>query len=384
MTAEVQITRKGEKRWRAGHPWIFRSDVVAPEPDQAPAPGALVRVRGGRSKLGWAAWSSTSLMAVRRVPLPDDLDPEAGWLALVDAAIERRTGRGTTTRLINGDPDGLPGLVVDRYGPGISIQALSQTAFQRLDAVVARLVDRFAPQVVVLRNDVKVTRHEELAYEKRLLLGDDPQVEAPIGRLSIAFDLMEGQKTGGFLDQTDNRLAAARFLSGDVLDCFSYDGGFSLQLAARGAQVTAVDVSEPALERLRCNAERNGLAIRTVGANVFDQLRAFEAEGRQFDGIVLDPPAFCPNRKAVPAGRRAYKEINLRALKLLKPGGRLVSWTCSAHMTRPDFEAVVAEAAADARRWTRVVERRSAAPDHPSLLTAPETDYLKGLHLQVD
>ena len=149
-------------------------------------------------------------------------------------------------------------------------------------------------------------------------------------------------------------------------------------------QVTAVDVSEPALARLRANAERNGLAVQTLAANVFDQLRAFEAEGRRFDGIVLDPPAFCPNRKAVAAGRRAYKEINLRALKLLKPGGRLVTWTCSAHMTRPDFEKVVSEAAADARRWARVVERRSAAPDHPSLLTAPETDYLKGLHLQVD
>jgi 23S rRNA (cytosine1962-C5)-methyltransferase len=380
---KVALSAKGARRWRTGHPWIFRSDVIVPDPQ--PEAGALITVVDGRGRrLGRAAWSTESLMCVRRVPLPAGLEPEAGWMALVDAAINRRAGRPSTARLINGDADGLPGLVVDRYGTGLSLQTLSQAADRRQAAVLQHLIDRFDPRVVVLRNDVKVRKLEGLEMGKRLLLGDDARVEAPIGRLSIEFDLLGGQKTGGFLDQTDNRLQTAQFLSGEVLDCFSYDGGFSLQLAAAGHTVTAVDVSASALARLQHNATRNGLTVQTAQANVFDFLREAEASGRRFDGIVLDPPAFCPTRKTVAAGRRAYHEINRRALNCLRPGGRLVTCTCSAHMQRPDFELVVAEAAASAKRWCRVVDRRGAAADHPTLLTAPETDYLKALYVEVD
>lgn len=389
----IRLTRKGALRWRAGHPWIFRPDIVVPDPE--PEFGAIVAVAtpDGR-KLGFACWSNTSLIAVRGLPLPYDLDPnntealDEAWLALVDASIARRSHRPPCTRLVNGDSDGLPGLIIDRYGDGISVQTLTQTADRLKDRLLDRIQDRLNPAVMVLRNDVKVRALEGLEIEKVLVMGQDPVVVADFGvgtapPLKVAFDLMEGQKTGGFLDQQDNRFAAAQFLHGEVLDCFSYDGGFSLALAQAGRKVTAVDVSEPALARLRENAERNGLTVETACDNVFDLLRAAESDGRKFDGIVLDPPAFCPNRKAIEPGRRAYKEINLRAFKLLRPGGRLVTWTCSAHMQRADFEKVVAEAAADAGRFVRVIERRSASPDHPTLITVPETDYLKGLHLEV-
>jgi len=285
---------------------------------------------------------------------------------------------------VNGDADGLPGLILDRYGDGLSLQLLTQAAARREQITLERLEALFSPRVVVLRNDGKVSRMEGLPQEKRLLKGEDPQIFLEADGLSWRFDLMEGQKTGGFLDQRENQEATARFLSGECLDAFCYEGGFSLRLAREDRRVLAVDSSEPALERLRRNAERNSLSLKAQRANVFDLLREFERERRRFDGIILDPPAFAPSRKALKAGRRAYKEINLRALKLLRPGGRLVTFSCSAHMQRADFERVLLEAAVDARRWVRVQERRSAGVDHPSLLSAPETDYLKALFLEVE
>lgn len=267
------------------------------------------------------------------------------------------------------------------------MQTLTQTADRLAPRLLDLLCERYQPEVVALRNDAKTRRYEGLSVEKSLYRGERSLVEADFGvgpkPLRLRFDLIEGQKTGGFLDQQDNRFAAAQFLSGDVLDCFSYDGGFSLALAQAGCQVTAVDISESALARLQENAQLNDLTVQTQHENVFDFLRSCELHERTFDGIVLDPPAFCPSRKALEAGRRAYKEINLRAFKLLKKGGRLVTWSCSALLNRADFERTIAEAAADAGRFVRVIERRSASPDHPSLLTAPETDYLKGLHLEV-
>jgi len=279
--------------------------------------------------------------------------------------------------------DGLPGLVIDRFGPGLSIQALTPAAYRRLDGVVDRLVGRFGPTVVALRNDSRIAGLEGLPDDKALVRGDDPRVEAPIGPLTWAFDLIDGQKTGGFLDQLENHQAAAAFARGECLDCFTYEGGFALQMAAAGRTVTAVDSSGPALERLQAHAARNRLDVEALEANVFDLLRAYAREGRRFDTIVLDPPPFARARKAVEAATRAYKEINLRAFKLLRPGGRLITASCSAHMTRSGFEAVVLTAAADAGVWAQVIERRGAPPDHPTLLTAPETDYLKVLFLQV-
>lgn len=379
MTA--RLTRKGARRRRAGHPWIYRSDIA-----EAPAaePGDIVELRDpGDRSLGRAAWSARSLISLRAVPLAADEDPDAGWMRLIRAAVARRAERPPCTRLINADADGLPGLVVDRFGPGLSIQALTPAAWRRLDPLVAYLGEAFDPQVIALRNDTRIAELEGLPGDKRLLRGADARVEAPVGPLKWAFDLLEGQKTGAFLDQLDNHLAAARFARGACLDCFTYEGGFALQMAAAGREVEAVDSSAAALGRLEGHAARNGLTVTAVEANVFDVLRRYEREGRRFDTVVLDPPPFARARKAVGPATRAYKEINLRAFKILRPGGRLITASCSAHITRAAFEEVVLAAAADARVWAQVIERRGAPPDHPTLLTAPETDYLKALFVQV-
>ena len=386
MTSKfVALSAKGTARLRKGHPWIFRSDVTHVGADVTG--GDLVAVRTSDGKLaGLAAWSDAGQLAVRLTPLSaDTVDPEAAYLLLVEQAVARRRGRPAACRLINGDADGLPGLIVDRYGPGLSLQCLTQVAARRQGAIVERLLACTGARVVVARNDVKVRAFEGLPQEKHVLVSDpgvDPtDIVVEMHGLRLRYDLLEGQKTGGFLDQTDNRVAAAARARGEALDCFCYDGGFSLHLAAAGCRVTAVDSSGSALARLQRRAADNGLEDRIdrVEANVFDLLRTYEREGRRFDTVVLDPPAFAKSRDAIDAGRRAYKEINLRGLKLLRPGGLLVTCSCSAHMDRAGFEHMLADAAGDARRFVRILERRSAAPDHPSLVTAPETDYLKVL-----
>ncbi len=389
----LKLTKKGLQRVLRGHPWIFRTDLNLPEGAPTPQPGALVSYAGPDGRvMGIAAWSPKSSIALRALPIdpkgPNGArsteDLEQAYKELILSALDRRKERPLACRLCNADADGLPGLTIDRYNDGISIQALTWSAYNRLETIVQILVDRYNPSVIALRNDSKVSEHEGLPYEKRLLRGTNSVVKAPIGDLTLTFDLIEGQKTGGFLDQTDNRIAAAQFARGSCLDCFCYDGGFSLQLAKKGLNVTAVDSSAPALAKLQENAQVNHLIITTVEENVFDLLRDYESKGQSFDTIILDPPAFIRTRAAREAGRRAYKEINLRAFKLLAKHGRLVTCSCSAHMERPEFETVVAEAAADAHRFARVIERRSAAPDHPSMLTAPETDYLKVLFIEVE
>jgi len=377
----VRISRHGVRRWRRGHPWIFRGDVT----DVRAEAGDLVRVEGpdGRA-LGVAAWSDRSHIAVRATRISVESDWEAAWQSLIATSVRRRRHRPEACRLVNSDADGLPGLIVDRYGPAVVIRTTTQAADRRVENLVNWIRRVLRADTVVLRNDTRVRELEGLPREKRVLVGERTEVFARVAQVVMGYDLLEGQKTGGFLDQNDNRLAAAVFARGDALDCFSYDGGFSLHLAKAGVQVTAVDSSVPALARLEANARRNRLRIPSLCANVFDLLREHARAGRRFDTIILDPPAFVRSKKAIDSGRRAYKEINLRAMKLLSPGGRLITCSCSTHLSRADFEAVVASAAADARRWARVIERRSAAPDHPTLLAAPETDYLKVLFIEVD
>ena len=379
----IYLAPRGARRLERGHPWIYRVDLArVPEDTRG---GDLVAVRTPDGHLhGFATFSDQGALAARLTPIPADApDPEAALLDLIDNAVARRDDRPAACRLVNGDADGLPGLVVDRYGPALALQTLTQATERRQAAIVSRLRALTGAKAVVARNDVRVRTFEGLGQEKGVVYAEpglDPaDVMVEMHGLRLRYDLLEGQKTGGFLDQTDNRVAAAARARGEVLDCFSYDGGFTLHMARAGLQVTAVDSSEPALERLRRRAADNGLSVATACENVFDLLRAYEREGRHFDTIVLDPPAFAKSRQSVEAGRRAYKEINLRALKLLRPGGLLVTCSCSAHMDRAGFEQILALAAADARRFVRVLERRSAAPDHPSLVTAPETDYLKVL-----
>ncbi len=379
----IRITEKGARRWRGGHPWIFRSDLA--DVPEGIEPGALTAVgtRKGR-RLGRSAWSDHAQLALRRMPLTADESDEEGWLRLLHAALDRRGSDQVCARLVNGDADGLPGLIVDRFGAGIGFQTVTQAAERFQSVTLAALRERFEPTVVALRNDTRSRAFEGMASVKQLVVGDDPRVEVEVDGLRWVYDLMEGQKTGGYHDQLHNQRAAARMAHGEALDCCSYEGGFALRLARAGCTVTALDSSGPALERLRGHAARNGLTVDTVEGNAFDVLRAYDRENRRFDTVILDPPPFARARKAVPAARRAYKELNLRALKILRPGGLLVTCSCSAHVSGVDYERIVADAAVDAKRWARIVDRRGAPQDHPTLLSAPETDYLKALFVQVD
>ncbi len=379
----IRITEKGTRRWRRGHPWIFRSDLA--DVPEGLEPGTLTpvgTVKGRR--LGRSAWSDHAQLALRRMPLMADEGDEAGWLRLLHAAIDRRDPNQVCTRLVNGDADGLPGLVVDRFGPGIGLQTVTQAA-ERFQAVTIKaLRARLDSEVIALRNDTRSRAFEGLESVKKLVLGDHSQVSVDVDELRWVYDLMEGQKTGGYHDQLENQRAAARMARGEALDCCSYEGGFALRLARAGCEVTALDSSGPALERLRGHADRNNLSVETVEGNAFDVLRTYDREGRKFDTVILDPPPFARARKAIPAARRAYKELNLRALKILRPGGLLVTCSCSAHVSGVDYERIVADAAVDAKRWARIVDRRGAPQDHPTLLLAPETDYLKAVFVEVD
>jgi 23S rRNA (cytosine1962-C5)-methyltransferase len=275
--------------------------------------------------------------------------------------------------------------VVDRYGDHLSLQSLIAGVDRRLPFFVEQLVDRLQPASIVARNDVGVRRLEGLAVETHVLHGEVPaQVEIRMGGIALQVDLLHGQKTGTFLDRRENQAAAAGYLRGDVLDAFCYDGGFALQ-AARGARsVEAVDSSEGALERAARNAQRNELTnIRFIRANVFDHLSELDRSSRRFDGVVLDPPAFAKSRKDLPSAARAYKEINLRAMRILSPGGVLVTCTCSYNLLEGEFVEILSAAAADARRSVTIMEKRSQARDHPVLLGLPESHYLKCLILKV-
>jgi 23S rRNA (cytosine1962-C5)-methyltransferase len=280
---------------------------------------------------------------------------------------------------VHGEGDGLPSLVVDRYGEYLAIQTLSQATERAKAQIVAALVELLSPKGIVERNDPRVRTLEGLDQVVSVLHGEVPDaVEVAEGDVRFRADLRKGQKTGLFLDQRENHLAARQYARGRVLDCFTYDGGFALQVARRSDEVTAVDLSAESLERLKANASLNELAnVTTRDANVFDLLKDLDQRGERFDTVILDPPAFAKSKDAVEKAARGYKEINLRALKILEPGGCLVTCSCSYHVHEEDFEAILAEAAVDARATVTIVEKRRQARDHPVVLGVPETLYLK-------
>jgi 23S rRNA (cytosine1962-C5)-methyltransferase len=281
-------------------------------------------------------------------------------------------------RLIHGEADGIAGLVVDRYGDHLTIQLLTQSAEMRRELFADLLDELLSPACIVERSDAKVRAHEGLPPVKGVLRG---VLRAPLtyreGEIEIGLDLLEGQKTGGFLDQRENHVVAGQYAHGRCLDCFSYVGGFALQMAKAGGEVTAVEISEPACTQIRSNAERNSLKVNVIAANAFDLLRDHLDAGERYDTIVLDPPAFAKSKDSIDAAIRGYKEINLRAMQLLNPGGVLVTASCSYHVDEAAFEALLADAAADARREVQILERRGAGRDHPVLLSLRETRYLK-------
>jgi 23S rRNA (cytosine1962-C5)-methyltransferase len=375
----VVVGARGEARIRHGHPWVFRSDVARAE---GITPGALVRVHSGKGRpLGFAFFSSRSEICLRMLARGEEL--AEGFLhERVAAALAWRetvaAGAGAC-RVVHGEGDGLPSLVVDRYGEYVVVQTLSQ-ATERLKPEILRiLVELLQPRGVLERNDPKVRDLEGLDRKVGLLHGEVPEaVEIEEGGVRFRADLWKGQKTGLFLDQRENHLVARAYARGRVLDAFAYHGGFALHVAAGVPEVVAVDVSEDAVERIRANAALNGLGnVVARAANAFDLLHELDDGGERFGTVILDPPAFAKSRSAVEKAWRGYKEINLRALRILEPGGCLITCSCSYHVHEADFEEILAAAAVDAGTTVTVVEKRRQARDHPVVLGVPETYYLK-------
>ncbi len=379
----VKVNRKAADRAASGHPWLFASDVT----DRGDAsPGDVVRVADPKGRpIGVAHYSSTSQITLRLLSAkPEPVDRTFFLRRLTNAIAhrERVVERSNACRLVFSEADLLPGLIVDRYGPYLVIQTLSQGMDRARDMIAHCLTELLAPAGIVARNDASVRKLEGLALETVVLSGDIPErVAIEMNGLKLEADLMHGQKTGVYLDQRENYIAASRHARGRLLDCFTSTGGFALHSATRAETVEAIDSSAPALATAAANAQTNGITnIQFRQADVFEFLAGI---GRRYSMIVLDPPAFAKSRKSLEDAARGYKEINLRALRLLDAGGILVTCSCSHHLSEAALFEIVAEAALDAGKTLRVLERRTQAADHPILLTVPETHYLKCLILEV-
>ena len=377
----VTISRRGADRLRSGHVWVYRSDIVSAD---GIAAGALVGIKDERGKfLGTALYSTASQIAVRLI----SRDSVEG----IDALIRRRirdavayraqvVQNSEAYRLIFSEADFLPGLIVDRYNDVLALQILTQAmdADSLRATILSELNEQIRPAGIVERVDPKIRELEQLpARHSGLLQGEKASTIFSMNGVRFHYDSAEGQKTGAFLDQRENYAAAEQFARGEALDVFCYQGGFALHLARSCGKVTGVDSSRPALEIADRNAVLNGTEIEWIEANAFDLLRDYAAAGREYDTVVLDPPAFAKSKRDLDAALRGYKELNLRALKMIRPGGILVTCSCSYHVSAGDFLGMLAESAADAHRNLRILESRTQAKDHPILLNVPETSYLK-------
>jgi len=384
--AKVVITRKGESRLESGHFWVYASDVADRGKAEA---GDIVQVVNQRGRsLGTALYSSSSQITLRLLS-PGRIDSIEDFLfaRLSDALVHR--GRvvqdSDCYRLVHADGDLLPALVVDRYGDYLSVQFLNQATDRLAGTIVSCLKRLVDPRGIVARNDAAVRRLEGLPTEIHVIDGEIPaEVEVHMNGLTLMADLAGGQKTGIYLDQRENYVAAQRHARGRALDCFTSTGGFALHLARACESVEGVDSSAKAIESARANAAANQLTnVDFREADVFHLLSGYVSARRSFDCIVIDPPAFAKNKATVDQAIRGYRDLNLRALRLLGKGGVLVTCSCSYHVPEADLLAVTAEAALDAGKRLRVLERRAQAADHPILLTVPETHYLKCLVFEV-
>lgn len=384
---EVRVNRKAAGRVASDHPWIFSSDITDRDGAQ---PGAPVKVTDPRGRpLGTAHYSSASQIALRMLSRQVEEIGRDFYLRRIRAAEEHRrtvVRHSDAYRVVHGEADLLPALIVDRYAEYLVVQTLDQGMDAAKSEIASCLEEIFHPRGMVARNDVAVRTKEQLPLESVVLGGAIPDsVPVQMNGLTLSADLLHGQKTGIFLDQRENYVAAARYArGGTALDCFTSTGGFALHLAAHSASVEAVDSSEHALAAARSNAQANGIDnVEFREADVFELLTGYSSARRHFSMVVLDPPAFAKSRQNLDAAARGYKEINLRALRLLAPGGILVTCSCSHHVSEAMLLELVAEAALDANRTLRILERRTQSQDHPILLTVPETHYLKCLILEV-
>jgi 23S rRNA (cytosine1962-C5)-methyltransferase len=380
----VIVSAKGAARWQSGHPWIYRTDIYD-EPKNEPG---IVRVTDRRGRfLGQALYSPKSEIRVRLLTRDQGPVDAEWWGARIGAAARRRAGIDATAwRAVHAEGDGLPSLVVDKYGPWVVAQILSAGLDHALTDVLAGIRGALGPEGILLRNDAAVRRHEGLPLEVVRAYGEVPEVvEVVEGEVRYLAAPLTGQKTGAFLDQRENRLLVARHArpGGRALDLFTYHGSFALHLARRASEVIAVDQSAEALARGAENAGLNGLGnITWREANAFDLLRDLDRRGERFDAVVLDPPAFAKAKPSVPRAVAGYKEINLRAMRILAPEGVLFTCSCSYHVSREIFAAMLADAARDAGRRLQTIAATGAAQDHPELVNVPETGYLKGALLR--
>lgn len=381
----ARVTAKGADRWTRGHPWIYRTDVT-----DTPETAGPCRVTDRRGKfLGIALFSPKSEIRLRLLSR-HDIVPDAGWWQnRIAECVARRAGiDATACRLVHGEGDGLPSLIVDRYDRWLVVQLLSAGLETLRSEILSALVESCRPEGILLRNDVGVRRLEGLKENVELAHGSVPeQVEVREGMVRYLAAPWTGQKTGAFVDQRPNRMLAAELTrpGGTALDCFTYHGSFALHLATRAGQVTALDSSGDALARGRENAALNRFNnIEWVEGDAFDQLRRYERERRRFDTVVLDPPAFAKTRAALPQAIRGYKEINLRGMRLLNPGGVLVTASCSFHLRRDGFMEMLTDAAADSGRRLTLTHILGQGEDHPEIITIPETGYLKGAVLRAE
>ena len=381
---QVRVTARGAERWTRGHPWIFRSEVQ----DEAPEAPGIVRVHDAHGRfIGQALYSPTSEIRLRLIERTDRAVDAGWWREKLAACRDRRVGiDATACRIVHGEGDGLPSLIIDRYDRWLVGQFLSSGLETMREPMLAALVELFSPQGILLRHDTAARRREGLPAEPELIYGTVPrEIEVREGNIRYLAAPWDGQKTGAFLDQRQNRLLAGRLArpGGRALDCFAYHGSFALHLAARSATVLALDESREALQRGAVNAALNGMKnIEWRDGDAFETLRTLARAHERFDTIVLDPPAFAKSRAAVPGALRGYHEINLRAMRCLAPGGSLVTASCSFHVRLPAFLTMLSDAAADSGRAIVLRQVLGQAEDHPEVLTIPETGYLKGAVLE--
>ena len=379
------VSKKGAQRWAAGHPWIFRSDVIDFPTN---GPGTVTVLDQRRRPLGIALWSPSSEISLRLLDEnPDATINDEWWHHRIEHAIRRRDSLRSAAnayRLIHAEGDGLPSLVCDRYDRWLVVQLLSAGLEQFRQPIVRALRSITSADGILARNDPPVRAREGLPRDTELLAGDVPQeIEVDEHGVHYLAAPWTGQKTGAFLDQREARTRIGNYAKGRALDCFSYHGSFALHLARHAEHVTAIDSSAAALERAAENARRNSLTnVECLEANAFDYLRDQERAGTAFETIVLDPPAFAKNRATLTSALRGYHEINLRAMRLLAPGGFLYTASCSYHLTKPLFLEMIERAAADSGRRLVLREMIGQPLDHPEVLTIPETGYIKGAILE--